>query len=213
MGFTAKDTGGGFRQIPPGAYIGRCFSIIDMGTQTNEKFGKTAHKLQLKWEVFGEDEAGQPLTVTWEGRTMPMTIGKSYTVSLHEKAGLRKDLAAWRGRDFTADEAKAFDVSKLLGAYCMINVTHSETNGKVYSNVAGLSPLPGALKNSKPEGVHALLRFDLDDPDLEVFDGFHESLQAVIKKSPEWAAKYGGGRSNATKQAETADMADDDIPF
>ena len=69
----------------------------------------------------------------------------------------------------------------------MINVTTSETNGKTYSHVAGITPLPGALKNAKPAPVHANVIFDLDKPDMKVFEGFHEKLQEAIKKSPEWA--------------------------
>ena len=69
----------------------------------------------------------------------------------------------------------------------MVNVTTSETNGKTYSNVAGLTPLPGALKNSKPAPVHEHVVFDLDKPDMAVFNSFHEKLQNAIKASPEWA--------------------------
>ena len=76
---------------------------------------KQQHKIRIAWELFGEDEEGNQLTVDVDGRQMPMTISKSYTVSLHEKSSLRKDLAAWRGRDFTDEEAKAFDVSRLIG--------------------------------------------------------------------------------------------------
>lgn len=212
MGFVAKEsTGGNFKRVPPGAYIGRCFSLIDLGTQTTTFQGdtKVAHKIRVAWELFGEDDDGTPLTVQVDGREMPMTINKSYTVSLHEKASLRKDLAAWRGRDFTSDEAKAFDVSKLLGSFCMVNVTESEgANGKTYSNVAGLTPLPGALKNSKPAGVHALSQFDLDNPDMELFNSFHEKLQEQIRSAPEWDRA-------ANRQLETADAgcSDDDIPF
>lgn len=199
MAFIAKDSGGGdFKKVPPGAYIGRCFSLVDLGTQlTNGQYGeKLQHKIRIAWELFGEDEQGNPLTVDVDGKQMPMTISKSYTVSLHEKAGLRKDLAAWRGRDFTDEEAKAFDVAKLLGAYCMVNATTSETNGKTYTNVAGLTPLPGALKNAKPAPVHDNIVFDLDAPDMKVFSTFHEKLQDAIKKSPEWAQsqrKQGSG--------------------
>ena len=191
MAFIAKDSGGGdFKRVPPGAYIGRCYSLIDLGTQLSVgQYGeKLQHKIRIGWELFGDDENGNPLTVTVDGKEMPMTISKSYTVSLHEKAGLRRDLASWRGRDFTEDEAKAFDVSKLLGAYCMVNATTSETNGKTYTNVAGLTPLPGALKNSKPAPVHNNIIFDLDAPDMKVFESFHEKLQDVIRKSPEFAA-------------------------
>lgn len=190
MAFIASDTGGGnFKRVPAGVYVGRCYSLVDLGTQTTTgQYGeKQQHKIRIGWELFGEDETGEPLTVDVDGRTMPMTISKSYTVSLHEKAGLRKDLAAWRGRDFTDDEARAFDVTKLLGAYCMVNVTTSESNGKTYSNVAGLTPLPGALKHAKPDPVHDNIVFDLDAPDMKVFAGFHEKLQEAIKRAPEWA--------------------------
>ena len=122
-----------------------------------------------------------------DGKEMPLTISKGYTMSLHEKSSLRKDLSAWRGKDFTDEEAKGFDISKLVGAYCMVNAAISETNGKTYTNVVGLTPLPGALKNVKPAAVHAPVMFDLDAPDMAVFATFHEKLQEAIKKSPEWA--------------------------
>lgn len=216
MGFVASDAGGSgnFKRVPAGVFIGRCYSLIDLGTQHTEgQYGvKLQHKIRIGWELFGEDEQGQPLTVEIDGKDMPMTISKSYTVSLHEKASLRKDLAAWRGKDFTDDEAKAFDVSKLLGAYCMVNCTQSETNGKTYTNVAGLTPLPGALKNAKPAGVHEFVKFDLDDPDMEVFATFHEKLQEAIKRSPEWAQRMGGKQGHAAPTMEDED-AYSDTPF
>lgn len=214
MGFIAKDSGGGnFKRVPAGAYIGRCYSLIDLGTQLSSgQYGeKMQHKLRIAWELFGEDEQGNPLTIEVDGREMPMTISKSYTVSLHEKAGLRKDLAAWRGRDFTDEEARAFDVSKLIGAYCMVNVTTSESGGKTYSNVAGLTPLPGALKNAKPAPVHEPVVFDLDNPDMKVFSAFHEKLQEAIKRSPEWQRNQREGAS--FDAGEPADDFYEEAPF
>lgn len=211
MGFMAKDSGGGnFKRVPAGVFIGRCYSLIDLGTQHSEgAYGaKDQHKIRIGWELFGEDESGEPLTVDVDGKQMPMTINKSYTVSLHEKASLRKDLAAWRGKDFTDEEAKSFDVSKLMGAYCMINVVTSETNGKTYSNIAGLTPLPGALKNAKPAAVHAHIVFDLDKPDMNIFNNFHEKLQEAIKRSPEYARSQG---QKHTPSSGFEDMADDNF--
>lgn len=224
MGFVASDSGGGnFKRVPSGVHIGRCYSLIDLGTQlTSGQFGeKMQHKIRIGWELFGEDEEGKPLTIDVDGREMPMVISKNYTVSLHEKSNLRKELAQWRGRDFTEEEAKAFDISKLVGAYCMVNVTTSETNGKTYSNVAGLTPIPSALKNAKPDGVHAIIKFDLDAPDMAVFNGFHQQLQDTIKKSPEWARNHrGAGEESQENQAKRPapsgsgfDEMDDDIPF
>jgi hypothetical protein len=214
MGFIAKDSGSGnFKRVPQGVFIGRCFSLVDLGTQhTTGQYGdKMQHKIRIAWELFGEDETGAPLTVDVDGVDMPMTINKSYTVSLHEKAGLRRDLAAWRGKDFTDEEAKAFDVSKLIGAYCMINVTTSETNGKTYSNVAGITPLPGALKNAKPAPVHEHILFDLDKPDMKVFAKFHEKLQDAIKRSPEWVELNGGAQHHSYSTPDNFDPLD--VPF
>ena len=215
MGFVAKDSGGGdFKKVPPGVYIGRCYSLIDIGTQfTDGVYGpKSAHKIRIAWELFGEDEAGQPLTALVDGKEMPLTISKSYTVSLHEKASLRKDLAAWRGKDFSEEEAKAFDVSKLMGAFCMINAVNSETNGKTYTNVAGITPLPGALKNAKPAPVHNNVVFDLDTPDMKVFATFHEKLQDAIKKSPEWSNATGQPSERHDTRSQFDDI-DTEIPF
>lgn len=222
MGFVAKDSGGGnFKRVPAGVHIGRCYSLIDLGTQlTSGQYGeKMQHKIRIGWELFGEDEEGNPLVVDVDGKQMPMTISKSYTMSLGEKANLRKDLSAWRGRAFDDNEAKAFDISKLVGAYCMVNVTTSETNGKTYSNVAGLTPIPAALKNSKPAPVHPVVMFDLDKPDMTVFDKFHAQLQDAIKKSPEWMAL---GRNPSAEQKQVRQMQstesgfedmDDEIPW
>lgn len=212
MGFTASDNGGGnYKRVPSGAFIGRCYSLIDLGTQrTDGQYGiKDQHKIQIGWELFGDDDEGNPLTVEFDGKVMPMTIKKSYTVSLHEKAVLRRDLASWRGKDFTDEEAKAFDVQKLLGAYCMVNVTTSENNGKTYSNVSGVTRLPSAFKDAKPAPVHKDIVFNLDEPDMELFETFHEKLQEAIKRAPEW--------KGATKTLEPGggdfeDMASD-IPF
>lgn len=195
MGFIASDSGGGgnFKRVPSGVHIGRCYSLIDLGTQlsTGQYGEKLQHKIRVAWELFGEDEDGNPLTVEFDGKEMPMTISKTYTLSLSEKASLRKDLQSWRGKEFTDEEAKGFDISKLLGAYCMVNVTTSETNGKTYSNVANLTPLPTALKASKPAGIHEIVMFDLDNPDWALFDSFYDKLKEDIKRSPEFAQAAG----------------------
>ena len=222
MAFIASDSGGGnFKRVPAGVHIGRCYSLVDLGTQlTSGQYGeKMQHKLRIGWELFGEDENGDPLTIDVDGQMMPLTIMKGYTVSLHEKSSLRRDLAAWRGKDFTDDEARGFDVAKLIGAYCMINCTITETAGKTYTNVAGLTPIPGALKNAKPAPVHADVKFDLDAPDMNVFATFHAKLQEAIQRSPEWIAhrrKHGGdipAIPAGHPAASGFDAPDDDCPF
>ncbi len=222
MGFIAKDNGGGgdFKRIPPGAYIARCCRLIDLGTQTSDYQGqtKTSHRIRIVWEAFGDDEHGQPLI---DNNGLPLTVSKNYSLSLHPKASLRKELASWRGKDFTEEEARAFDVSRLLGAYCMINVTENEgSNGKKYTNVASLTPVPAMLKNSKPAPGHPDQIFDLDKPDMNLFNSFHGALQDLIKLSPEWEVFAKSSNAQPTQQHAQAapsdsgfsDM-DEEIPF
>jgi hypothetical protein len=128
MGFIAKDKGNAdFKRIPVGSHVARCYLLVDMGEQLQDgKYGQTVqHKIRLGWEVFGEDETGEPLTVEYEGVQRQMTIGKTYTLSLNEKAGLRKDLTSWRGRDFSPEELVGFDITNILNIYCMLNITTS----------------------------------------------------------------------------------------
>lgn len=190
MGFIAKNNGGGeFKRIPPGSYIARCYLLVDMGEQLqNGQYGQSVqHKIRLGWEVFGEDENGEPLTVEYEGVQRQMTIGKNYTLSLNEKAGLRKDLTSWRGRDFTPEELEGFDITNILNVYCMLNITTSEKDGKTYTNISAITPLPSALKANKPQPDHAVVKFNLDEPDWAVFEALPEWLSDIIKKSPQYA--------------------------
>jgi hypothetical protein len=190
MGFIAKDKGNGdFKRIPPGSYIARCYLLVDMGEQLSDgKYGQSVqHKIRLGWEVFGEDDTGAPLTVDMNGSQRQMTIGKTYTLSLNEKAGLRKDLMSWRGRDFTAEELVGFDITNILNVYCMLNITTSEKDGKMYTNISAITPLPSALRNNKPDPDHEVVTFNLDEPDWNAFEALPEWLSETIKKSPQYA--------------------------
>jgi hypothetical protein len=224
MGLIAMDSGGGdFKRVPPGTHTARCYRLIDLGTQAVTFSGDTKlqRKIMIGWELFGEDDDGAPLT-TDDG--MPLTISKRYTMSLHEKAKLRADLESWRGRPFTADELKGFELPKLLGQWCMVNVIHTDNDpagGKVYANVKSLMPVPKQMKATLPKGVHELQQFDLDDPDMNLFGTFYQKLQETIQASTEWKASRGQPKPAAKPETATAggspsayfDDMDSDVPF
>ena len=160
---------------------------------------KHLHKVMLQFEVHGEDDTGNP-TVTTKGE--PMSISKNFTLSLAEMATLRKDLQTWRGREFTADELRGFELKNVLGAWAMISVIKAMgNNGKEYTNIAAIMSVPAAIKkNGIPAGHNELKIFSIDEPDMTIFDGFSNGLKEKISKSPEWQArkssppkKYGGG--------------------
>lgn len=174
MSLTATDKGGTeFEITPQGQYIGRCYKIIDMGTQTTTgQYGiKDQHKVMISWELLDEAKMADD---------RPFSVSQFYTVSLHEKAKLRADLEAWRGKKFSTAELEGFDLSTILGAYCMIQVVHDET-GK-YANVQTIM----SYKGEKPKPVNPNVVFDIDNPDMDVFNSLSENMQAKITNTPEW---------------------------
>jgi hypothetical protein len=180
-----------FTPVPPGTYLARCYRIVDLGTQKSEYLGTIKHlpKVMLQFEVHGEDDRGAPL-VTSKGE--PMTISKNFTLSLAEKATLRKDLVSWRGRDFTKDELDGFELKNVLGAWAMISVTKTlGTNGKEYTNIANINTVPKQFKQNLPEAFNKTSIFSIAEADMELFETFSEGLRAKIMSSPEWQEREG----------------------
>jgi len=221
MGLTAKaNMGGSFRPVPAGMHLARCYRVIDLGSQKSEWKGqiKVLPKVMLQWEVHSEDDEGKPL-VTDKGE--PMSISKNYTVSLGENARLRVDLKSWRGRDFTQEELAGFHLRNVLGTWCMLTVTRTPGNdGQEYSNVTAVSPVPANIKRlGLPEGHNPKAFFDLDNPDMALFESFGDKLKVKIQAAPEWpkgsAAENYQREQNASAKSGTAfdDMDDDLIPF
>jgi len=207
MGLIVSDSGGGdFKLIPSGVHIGRCFRIVDLGTQKEDYQGeeKLLPKIVIYWELHGEDEQGNPLMAD---NGEPLFIWQEYTASLGKKAKLRGALESWRGRPFTDDELKGFDISKLLNQYCMVNVTHTVSKqNKTYANVSSLTPLPAALKNAKPAAVLPSAVYDITKHDEKLFSTFHEKLKEKINSSLE---RKGVSKADA---AQSKGHADADIP-
>ncbi len=211
MAIIAADSGSNFKLVPPGNHIARCYRMIDLGTQPVEREGvtKLQHKIRIGWELHGVDDDGNPL-VQDDGR--PMTVTKQYTLSLGKVATLRADLESWRGRPFTDEELRGFDIGKLLNVYCMLQVIHNASNGKTYANIASISKVPAALKNTLPAPVLPAELFDINEPDMALFDTFHDKLKETIRGSTEWRERNGAAMQPATAGGGYSDM-DDDIQF
>jgi hypothetical protein len=136
-------------------------------------------------------------------------------LSWSDKANLRLDLQAWRGKPFTQEEMRRFDLKNILGAWCMLNVIERQgSNGKTYSNVQTITPVPSVMKQGgMPDGVNPLEIFNLSDPDMKLFDSFSKQLQEKIMQSPEWQKISGKTRSESDDSNFESVNVDDDIPF
>ena len=215
MSFIVEDTGGNFERCPPGMHLARCYRIVDLGTQKSEYMGevKYLHKIMLGWEIHGADENGKALKMM-DGR--PFAIFKNYTLAWSEKANLRIDLQAWRGKAFTQEEMRKFDLQNILGAWCMLNIIERQgQNGNTYSNVSSVTPVPSVIKQSGlPQVINKNEMFNLQKPDMAIFETFSENLKTKITSSPEWE-KLQGKISTPEPTAPPSSQLDpdEDIPF
>lgn len=215
MGLTVKASGGSssFKPVPSGMHLARCYRIVDMGTQPTNWKGKAGQspKVMLQFEVHSEDVDGTPL-VTDKGE--PMSISKNFTASLADKAILRQELENWRSRAFTQVELQGFQLKNVLGAWAMLSVVKEVGNdGNEYTNISSINPVSSSIKKAGlPQGHNELKIFDLEHPDMVLFETFGNKIKEKIQSSPEWNKKDTPAPKPVAQSSGFDDMADD-VPF
>ena len=138
--------GATFTPCPAGTFVATCIDVVDNGMVKSTYGGKTKtqHKVTIIWEIEEKRDDGKPHRPR-----------KRYTLSLHEKSSLRKDLESWRGRAFTEGELEGFDLEVLLGIPCMISVIQEAKGGKVYANIKAIMTKPKNLPAPLPDPSYA----------------------------------------------------------
>lgn len=118
-----------FSPAPEGLWPAVCVDVVDLGI-VQSSFGPQV-KIQIRWQLEEKDpKTGKRFLVV-----------QSYTPSLHEKSRLRPMLEAWRGKKFSKEEEKQFDIEKLLGVNCQLQIIHNIKNeGQTYANVQAVVP-------------------------------------------------------------------------
>lgn len=198
---------GGYKQPPTGNQIGRCYQILDIGTQHSE------------WQ--GKPTSNNQIILTFELPKQLMDDGRPYSVSLFinnflgtpkKKSKLRILLETWRNKPFTEDEMARFDLNKVLGKAGIVTLIEKES-GKVA--IAGVGPLMDGMEC--PPAMNPLVSLWLDEWDEEKFKKVPEGLQKIIMRSDEYRAMFGkrseavGGGDEDSGSAQGID--DSDIPF
>ena len=199
--------------VEEGTHLGVCSMLIDLGMQYSEIYKKSQRKVLIGWELPDE-------TIEIDGEMKPRVLSKRYTANLSEKSNLRKDLASWRGRDFTPDELKAFDLKNIVGASCLLTIIHSKNGEKTYANIQSVVKLPKGMAKqalSEPPVV-----FDLDTDPLERVEDMPAWIAELIKKSETYQARITPPVTTAANNQpvpdgntfqELSDDADGELPF
>lgn len=202
------DTGGDFVLVPEGTHPGRCYRVIDLGTQDGTFGGEPTrkHLVMLTWEL--------PSKLMDDGR--PMSASKRYTFSSHEKANLRKDLESWRGRRFEQKDfgPGGFEIKNVLNAACLLTITHAIKPTTTYANVDGVAKLVDGMQVPPLVNAPLFLGLTPDTWDQAVFAQLSEKLQEMIRKAPEFQQLHSGQpATQARKAVASEDDMDDEIPF
>ena len=193
--------------VPSGTHVAICYRMIHIGTQEFEWGGETkkVDKVRLSFELPHELR-------TYGDNELPMAISKEYTLSLHEKANLRKDLESWRGKTFTEDELKSFDLTNLLGVACNLSIVHDTTkSGATYPKITNISALSKGME--KPVQINESFEFNYDSEfNTDWLDNeCPDWLRETIKATPEYQERI--AQLEGAELDKVLDQKTDDLPF
>ena len=210
MPITAQNTGKTFELVPAGNHIARCFQMIEIGTVTEEimKKQKRLYKVRISWELPNEKKVFDQA----KGE-QPFSISKKYTLSMHEKSNMRKDLESWRGKGFTDDEAKAFDITKLLGVPCMVNIIHKTSQGgNQYAAISSVTPMPKGMLC--PPQINSTFVLSYDDVDWDSkYLTLPDYVKELIETTPEFHKRLDAGHNDIGDEPVVTQDTGDDLPF
>lgn len=210
MPIIAANKGTHHEPIPAGNYVARCFQMIQIGTVEENIMGtmKILNKVRLGFELPTETKVFKE-----EHGEQPFVISKEFTLSLHEKATLRKMLESWRGKGFTEDQAKSFDITVLAEKPCMLNIIHkpSKDGSKVYAEISSISSMPKGLQC--PPQVNPTVILSYDNFNDEIFNSLPDFIKDKMKKSTEYHNMTNPDLTEDKVTGTTEPEDTDDLPF
>lgn len=130
MSIIARGPDTNFTPAPEGLHAAICCDVVDLGVR-DDGYGEK-HKVELHWQLDAINEDTDKRFI----------VRRRYTLSLNEKASLRKDLETWRAKKFTPEELRGFDLEKLIGVNCQVQVVHHVSDdGRTWANVQAVVAL------------------------------------------------------------------------
>ena len=186
--------------VPSGTHIARCYSMIHIGTSEEEWQGETKYrnKIRVTFELPNEMR-------DFGGDEKPMVISKEYTLSLHEKSNLRRDLEGWRGKSFDSKELSKFDITNLISKECNISIIHKTSkSGNEFAQIGSISGITKGTECPKQFNDSFIFNYE---------DNFNEEW---LELQPEWIKeqiKNTDEYQNKMNQKKFKDTPTDDMPF
>lgn len=198
---TASAGKGGDFKIPAiGNRPAVCFAIVALGTQERSFQGQAktpAPHVRIGFELCGENDCnddGSRVTI-WT---------KSMMLNLGDKAGLRILLDSWRGVPFTAEDLENFEVARVLGAPCLLNVVHNTSSDgkKTYANIKSAASLVKGML--KPAPGRKQFVYEIEHGRNDAFEGLPEFIKKEILASAEAIGRIGAWSQGKLSDADSS---------
>jgi hypothetical protein len=161
-----------FVKAPEGQHQSVCVDVVDLGMHEQFWDGKSKGKVHKCAVVFQVDTVNPETRKRYE-------ISQQFTVSMGEKATLRKFLGAWRGKTYSDAEAEAgVPLDKLEGVNGLMQIEHQASKRdpeRIYANIVSLTPLPKGMQKIAAEDYtrdeYWKERIKLPEPEAPSNDG------------------------------------------
>ena len=124
-----------------GQFIALCADVIDLGEKVDSGPNfpdKLSPKCVLAFQTgYKNPETGDLVDATQE-----------YTISMNEKANLRKALESWRGQPYNEGQVSdGVPLHKLTGQWALITVAHkTSAKGRTYAFIQSIVGVPAMVK-------------------------------------------------------------------
>jgi len=180
----SRPEGKDFPAAPEGLHPAVCVDVWEIWTEPRDERwgGGLVDRTRIIWQIDQtfKNEKGE------EERYQVM---QTYTASLDDRSNLYKHLKSWRGRSFSEDELKEFELENLVGVNCQLQIVRNVAgNGKTYANIA------------------AIVRADKNAEKLIVTSGF------VRRKDQKREDQHEQHDQEPIDESQFA-ATDDDVPF
>lgn len=199
MTILAKNNKQEYSILDEGSFPARIYQIIDLGTIPGFQ-GAMQHKVRITFEFPTETKIFKE-----ENGEQPQVLSQDYTLSFHEKSGLRKLITACDPKAIkTGDDGfvEEYDIERLLGKSCLVSVKHKEgKENAVYANIDVATGMPKGMVCPPQVNESRVLSYDNFDT------AYFETLPAFIKDKMKSSFEY----KKMTEDPNEVPFPDDEI--
>lgn len=196
-----------FEPASDGLHPAVVYLMVELGVQET-KWGPAPH-VEIGWEIADESDV-------INGEEKPRLVFEHYKLSKDPKSNLAKMLGSMRGKPMADGELNGFDLKRIIGTPCMVNIVQNEdSNGRIWPNVTSVVPVMKNMEKPTLSSPEAVVTFDIDLDPLSKVDDLPKWLADKIRRSPSYEKRLQKEMETSGKIEELPPEEDleSDLPF